>query len=226
MRRNRGIARQSAPRGSDESVRRCEAACSARRVHSFGIAAKRRPRRHRAREASRLPAVRASSDRAFQGTILRGAWILRRALAGTRICVTDAAPDTRCSPIGEDEAGAEVHDSRYADGTVRRISGRRQHVVYSGRRNRASIRHSVSGRWPVSLRTLDVVVLNDDLPAHGLKKGDLGTVVDVYAPDALEVEFVTASGKTQALVTLSPSMLRDVADDDLVTVRPSTRRNV
>lgn len=78
----------------------------------------------------------------------------------------------------------------------------------------------------MSLRTLDVVVLNDDLPAHGLKKGDLGTVVDVYAPDALEVEFVTASGKTQALVTLSPSMLRDVADDDLVTVRPSTRRNV
>ncbi len=49
--------------------------------------------------------------------------------------------------------------------------------------------------------TLDVVVLNEDLPAHGLKRGDLGTVVEVYSPAAIEVEFVTASGRTQGLVT-------------------------
>jgi hypothetical protein len=38
------------------------------------------------------------------------------------------------------------------------------------------------------------IVLDRDLPAHGLRKGDLGAVVQVYEPDGLEVEFVTASG--------------------------------
>jgi hypothetical protein len=78
----------------------------------------------------------------------------------------------------------------------------------------------------MTLHNLDIVVLNEDQPAHGLKKGDLGTVVEVYAPDAVEVEFVTASGRTQALVTLPPSAVRDVSDDDLVAVRPATSRDV
>lgn len=73
----------------------------------------------------------------------------------------------------------------------------------------------------MSFRTLDVVVLNTDLPAQGLKRGDLGAVVDVYSPDALEVEFVTASGRTQALITLRSSDIREVGDDDLVAVRPA-----
>ena len=48
----------------------------------------------------------------------------------------------------------------------------------------------------------------------------------VYEPDAVEVEFVTASGRTQALVTLPPSKVREVRDDDLVAVRPATSRDV
>jgi hypothetical protein len=48
----------------------------------------------------------------------------------------------------------------------------------------------------------------------------------MYATDAIEVEFVTASGRTQALVTLSPSAVPEVNDDDLVAVRPTTRRDV
>ena len=43
-------------------------------------------------------------------------------------------------------------------------------------------------------KLLDTVVLNRDLPQHGLRAGDLGAVVEVYEPDGLEVEFVTASG--------------------------------
>jgi len=78
----------------------------------------------------------------------------------------------------------------------------------------------------VTLRNLEVVVLNEDLPSHGLKRGDLGTIVEVYAPDAVEVEFVTASGRTQALVTLPPSAIRQVGDDDLVAVRRITSRDV
>ncbi|MGH7831318.1 MAG: DUF4926 domain-containing protein [Candidatus Binatia bacterium] len=66
---------------------------------------------------------------------------------------------------------------------------------------------------------LDTVVLNRDLPQHGLRAGDLGAVVEVYEPDGLEVEFVTASGKTQALVTLNVNDVRPVQENDLVAVR-------
>ena len=70
---------------------------------------------------------------------------------------------------------------------------------------------------------LDTVVLLRDLPAHGLRRGDLGAVVEVYAPDGLEVEFVTASGRTEALVTLTTDAVRGVQDRDLLTVRPADR---
>jgi hypothetical protein len=70
---------------------------------------------------------------------------------------------------------------------------------------------------------LDTVVLNRDLPEHGLKRGDLGAIVEVYGYDALEVEFVTASGRTGALLTLSTADVRQVADADLVAVRPFAR---
>ena len=49
----------------------------------------------------------------------------------------------------------------------------------------------------------DTVVLQVDMPSHGLKTGDVGAVVQVYLKDAVEVEFVTASGRTQALVEAS-----------------------
>jgi hypothetical protein len=70
---------------------------------------------------------------------------------------------------------------------------------------------------------LDTVVLNRDFPEHGLKRGDLGTIVVIYEPDGLEVEFVTASGRTGALLTLNVSDVRKVADADLVAVRQFAR---
>jgi hypothetical protein len=70
---------------------------------------------------------------------------------------------------------------------------------------------------------LDTVVLDRDLPEQGLRRGDLGAVVDVHPPDGLEVEFVLASGKTQALVTLCQSDVRAVADGDLIAVRDLKR---
>ncbi len=71
---------------------------------------------------------------------------------------------------------------------------------------------------------LDVVVLTRDIPGEGLRRGDLGTIVEVHSADALIVEFVAASGRTQALVTLGPADVRAVADNDLVTVRPATAK--
>jgi hypothetical protein len=69
----------------------------------------------------------------------------------------------------------------------------------------------------------DTVVLARDLPARDLREGDLGAVVEVYEPDGLEVEFVTASGQTSALVTLNVSDVRPIADTDIVSVRSLQR---
>ncbi|MGH8546728.1 MAG: DUF4926 domain-containing protein [Vicinamibacteria bacterium] len=71
----------------------------------------------------------------------------------------------------------------------------------------------------MDFRTLDVVVLDRDLPHYGLRKGDLGAVVHVYPSEGLEVEFVTAAGKTKALVTISNTDIREVRDTDLISVR-------
>ena len=70
-------------------------------------------------------------------------------------------------------------------------------------------------------QVLDVVVLERELPAHGLKRGDLGAVVEQCGPDACAVEFVAGSGRTQALVTLASRDIRAVSDGDLISVRPA-----
>jgi uncharacterized protein DUF4926 len=75
----------------------------------------------------------------------------------------------------------------------------------------------------MTYQLLDTIVLDRDVPEHGLRKGDLGAIVEVYEPDAFEVEFVTASGRTAALLTLNARDVRPVADDDLVSVRPRRR---
>ena len=66
---------------------------------------------------------------------------------------------------------------------------------------------------------LETVVLERDIPERGLRKGDLGAIVELYELDEFDVEFVRASGKTQALVTLRTNDVRGVRDEDLVSVR-------
>jgi hypothetical protein len=68
-------------------------------------------------------------------------------------------------------------------------------------------------------KELDTVVLLRDVPAAGLRQGDLGAVVQVYRAEAVEVEFVTASGRTQALLPLPVSDVRPVGENDLLAVR-------
>ncbi len=72
-------------------------------------------------------------------------------------------------------------------------------------------------------KPLDTVVLERDLPDHGLKRGDVGAIVETYEPDGVEVEFVAGSGRTQALVPLKVGDIRAVADDDLLAVRRIAR---
>jgi hypothetical protein len=54
-----------------------------------------------------------------------------------------------------------------------------------------------------NIKELDAVALTCDLPEHGLKRGDVGTVVLVHGNGAaFEVEFVGYDGHTVALLTL------------------------
>ena len=68
-------------------------------------------------------------------------------------------------------------------------------------------------------KLLDTVALTHDIPAVGLRRGDLGAIVDMLSPDAMEVEFVAASGRTQALLTLRTLDVRELGDQDLIAVR-------
>jgi len=69
------------------------------------------------------------------------------------------------------------------------------------------------------LKDLDAVVLERDVPAHGLCRGDIGTVVHVNSAESVEVEFVRASGRTQALLTLSANDVRRAGDQDVIATR-------
>ena len=66
---------------------------------------------------------------------------------------------------------------------------------------------------------LECVVLAHDVPEHGLRAGDLGTVVEVYPGGGVEVEFVRGSGATQALLTLSQRDVRKIDSHDLLATR-------
>jgi hypothetical protein len=49
---------------------------------------------------------------------------------------------------------------------------------------------------------LDVVALMEDLPDRGLRRGQVGTVVEQLARDAFEVEFSDNQGRTYATAAL------------------------
>jgi len=63
------------------------------------------------------------------------------------------------------------------------------------------------------LRELETVVLLKDRSEDGLRAGDVGAVVQAYAPEAFEVEFVSRSGRTVALTTLRDSDVRPMHGD-------------
>jgi len=71
----------------------------------------------------------------------------------------------------------------------------------------------------VKLKKLEIVVLMHDIHEHGLRAGDIGTVVETYPGGGLEVEFVRGSGITQALLTLTEQDLRKVDSHDLLSIR-------
>lgn len=70
------------------------------------------------------------------------------------------------------------------------------------------------------IRELETVVLLRDVPQHDLKSGDVGAVVHRYGDaKAFEVEFVTAEGRSVAVLTLTESDVRPVRGSEILHVR-------
>lgn len=70
------------------------------------------------------------------------------------------------------------------------------------------------------IREHENVVLVCDLPAHGLKAGDVGTVVLVYAePPGYEVEFMTLGGDTVAVESVEKEKVRPVSRNEMSHAR-------
>ena len=71
------------------------------------------------------------------------------------------------------------------------------------------------------MRLLDQAVLTEDLPEHGLRKGDIGTVVLMHqGGEAYSVEFMTLDGETLAVATVSASQVRAAAPREVAHARP------
>lgn len=58
-----------------------------------------------------------------------------------------------------------------------------------------------------TIQILDVVALLDDIPERGLRRGQVGTIVEALAPDVFEVEFSDDNGRTYALLALRADQL-------------------
>ncbi len=69
------------------------------------------------------------------------------------------------------------------------------------------------------IHELDRVILTADLPEHGLKNGDIGTVVLAHDGQGYEVEFITLDGETLAVVSLYPNQLRPIGRREIAHAR-------
>jgi hypothetical protein len=66
----------------------------------------------------------------------------------------------------------------------------------------------------------DCIVLTKNLPEEGLEAGDIGTVVHIHkGGEGYEVEFMTLTGETVALVTLLAGQVRPFNRRDLAHTR-------
>jgi hypothetical protein len=57
------------------------------------------------------------------------------------------------------------------------------------------------------IHLLDVVALTEDLPQKGLTRGQVGTVVEMLAPEVFEVEFSDNEGRTYATAAVKATQL-------------------
>lgn len=71
-----------------------------------------------------------------------------------------------------------------------------------------------------ALNELETAVLTADLPDHGLRAGDMGTVVHIHGKgEGYEIEFFTLTGDTIDVVTVNASQVRAVTEHDVAHAR-------
>jgi hypothetical protein len=71
------------------------------------------------------------------------------------------------------------------------------------------------------IRELDQVVLAADIPEHGLRAGDVGTVVLVHGDNAgYEIEFGALDGETIAVVSVVAEQVRAIERHEIAHARP------
>ena len=58
-----------------------------------------------------------------------------------------------------------------------------------------------------TIKVLDVVALTESLPAEGLRRGEVGTVVEQWADSVFEVEFSDDSGRAYAFAAVPAEKL-------------------
>ena len=80
----------------------------------------------------------------------------------------------------------------------------------------------------MTLAMFQRVVLTQDLPAEGLRVGDVGVIVEHYAatadvPEGYELEFFSAGGQSIAVVSVPATAVREAQPDEILSARVVAR---
>jgi Domain of unknown function (DUF4926) len=67
-----------------------------------------------------------------------------------------------------------------------------------------------------SFDLLDLVVLTEPTPVHRLRKGALGTIVEILDSETFLVEFSDANGLSYAVTALKSSVLMKVYNEPIL----------
>ncbi len=77
------------------------------------------------------------------------------------------------------------------------------------------------------IKLLDVVALTHDIPEHDLKRGEVGTVVEILSKgDAFEVEFSDRNGQMYESLSFRPSQLMPLHHEPIQEPLASTCDNL
>ena len=64
------------------------------------------------------------------------------------------------------------------------------------------------------------IVLAEDLPRYGLKRGDIGTVIDIHqGGKGYSLEFVALDGETLAIATVNANQVRQIRKNEIAQAR-------
>ena len=109
------------------------------------------------------------------------------------------------------------------EGELNTPGGRRPqvHGLATGPRDGCTaLDQRVSSGAKIMIKEHECVVLTKNLPEEGLMAGDVGTVVHIHkAGEGYEVEFMTLTGETVAIVTLLADQVRPLSRRDLAHTR-------